>query len=51
MINKNNSVAYIDRLKGEDSGMMMIVIMVAIRLKDEMFANELNRTPITKNWD
>lgn len=49
MINKNNSVAYIERLKGEDSGMTMIVIMVAIRLRDEMFAKELNRTPITKN--
>ena len=50
-INKNNSVVYIDRLKGEDSGMIMIVIIVAIKVKDEIFANELNRTPITKKWD
>ena len=50
-INKNNSVTYIDRLNGEDSGMIIIVIIVAIRLNDEMLANEYNKTPITKNWD
>lgn len=48
-INKNNSVTYIDRLNGEDSGMIIIVIIVAIRLNDEMLANEYNKTPITKN--
>lgn len=48
--NKNNSVAYMERLKGEDSGMIIIVIMVAIRVNDEMLANDANKTPITRNW-
>ncbi len=40
---------YMDRLKGDDCGMTMMVIIVAIKLKVEMLDNELRRIPIIIN--
>ena len=45
-----SSVMYMDRLKGALSGIMIIVIMVAIRLRIERLVKEPNRIPISLNW-
>ncbi len=42
-----SSVMYIERLKGENCGMTMMVIMVAIRVNVEMLDNELRRIPMS----
>jgi hypothetical protein len=42
---------YIERLKGALSGIMIIVIMLAIRLKLERLIKEPNRIQMILNWN